>query len=558
MKRTLFVILAIIVAQLALCSAQQSCYTTHTIIGPLPKVFDVIVLGGGIAGSVNAHYSVLAGQKTLLVERGIHYNDNQDVVLPGNLYNLLQTPNQAVVNVQSTEQTLMGKLNFVSPSVLGGLNGMIWIRGDVEKYFNEEMPSNWNWTVMKDYFKKIETRPGGNPLVRGLNGPVNVATNPVDAQYNQWKAAYNTVYPNMPERVPDMNSFSPNAFGFGPSETTVHNGERVNGYTSYIKSIENNSKLTIALRTEARKIIFIGGIAVGVLLWRNTTQDYCVAYGTKFVVSAGALNTPKLLKLSGLGPKAELTANGIKVVSNLPHVGANLDDHTTLTETYATSIVGETTSANVYMSHYWNAQDNPSAPLDFSNQWTGFPFALPNIGGLIVALSQKTNQVAKGTVTLNPSNLNGNPIVDFGYFTDVNNTDLHTLALGFQKAEAIAAQFGLYPLGRPAPNFQFPACLNASYSLNCSNPIDNAKAAILSGSGTVGYHFTSTARFGSSYKYGVVNPKNMIVHGTLNVAVIDASVLPVSPRGNTQATVYAVATRGIELFLKTFDIDVPV
>jgi len=253
----------------------------------------------------------------------------------------------------------------------------------------------------------------------------------------------------------------------------------------------------------------------------------CTIHTNKVVVSAGAYGTPKLLKLSGVGPAAELNQLHIPVVSDVSSVGVGLSDHFTLFHVYSNykdNLVGPDFPDAIAVAEY-NTQDSPSAENEFTYQTSK---AGP--GGVVLTL-QRTNLHARGTVTLASANPADPPVVDPNYFGD--ESDKIAAGVALFKLRQVAALLNLTssPLN-PDP------CTGS----DCSTPVATFNTYIAQGAYFAGLHFTATVALCDS-----VNPKTLRVPGTSGLYVLDASIMPKSPAAPSMASVYAVAERGIDL-----------
>lgn len=205
-------------------------------------------------------------------------------------------------------------------------------------------------------------------------------------------------------------------------------------------------------------------------------------------------------------------------------VGQNLDDHPTIVNQYVGFIPDSLYSANINGHAYWNYQDNPSLINDWTLQISGL---LPTDfipTGLKITINQLMNQRSRGSVKLQAF---GQPIFDLGYFNDLQ--DLIPAAIGYNKTNMIIGNLGYFPTaGVTCPSF-FPNCL--------TNITQYYIAAFLQFAGS-GYHYAGTCALGK-----VVDPTNGKVYGFEDLYIMDASVIPKAPRGNTQISVYAVAEK---------------
>ncbi|BCS82802.1 putative GMC-type oxidoreductase [Cotonvirus japonicus] len=505
---------------------------------------DFIIVGGGVGGSVALNECISKGYKCTLIERGYDYYEKPSVSVPSGT--TLTYTTDAIINSESEPITNMYNkvVTMMEPNVIGGsssINAEISVFTDVKEFFNELNIVGWKYEDIFPYYLQV-TNSVNRP---GYNGNVDVTnTAESDPQYLAFKSAIQQVFPNIRERLPDMNTASINdSFpGFGPPETTVKSynlnvggqnivaaGFRESAYTAYVEPIRSNPNLRVMTKSRVDKVgfDFIGKTAKKVFVTRKNylgIESQCELSAKRgIILSAGALRTPQILLLSGVGPASELSSLGIRVVKNNPHVGKNLDDHPTIVTTYIGSLPDSIISANINGHAYWNYQDDPNLIPNWSIQISGL-YGLPikNI------LSVHFNQTSRGSVSLRSTDPAETPVYNIGHFSDL--TDVEPAALGLVKSNQIADNLeyiNIAPISQ-CPEF-LPNCLN--------NTFDAYKIAYYL-NGYSGYHYTGTCAFNK-----VVNPCNGKVYGFNNLFIVDASVFPKAPRGNTQISTYAVSAK---------------
>jgi choline dehydrogenase len=219
------------------------------------------------------------------------------------------------------------KLHTPRGKVLGGsssINGLVYVRGnpcDFERW-ESEGASGWSYADVLPYFRRAEKRASGGDDYRGDQGKLGTSNGPMtNPLHKVWLAAAREAgYP----LTRDINGFQQE--GFGRLDMTVANGQRCSAAVAYLKPAMSRANLTVRTHTRATRVLFEGRRATGVTYLRGNTELTARAR-REVIVSCGPINSPQLLKLSGVGPPEELRELGIDVVHALPGVGANLQDH---------------------------------------------------------------------------------------------------------------------------------------------------------------------------------------------------------------------------------------
>ncbi|NCC94191.1 MAG: outer membrane lipoprotein-sorting protein, partial [Opitutae bacterium] len=219
--------------------------------------------------------------------------------------------------------------------VLGGsscINGMIHIRGnamDYEKWAREKGLENWDYARCLPYFKRFEYRLKGADEYQGGAGPLYL-TSP-DCDNPLFDAFFQAVQQAGYPLTEDVNGFQQE--GFGSFDRTCYRGRRWNAARAYVHPVKNRENLDVVCRAHATRILFEGDRAVGVEYRRGTKQVR--ATGGEIICCGGAINSPSLLQLSGIGNGEALKGLGLPVVRDLPGVGENLQDHLEVYVQYA-------------------------------------------------------------------------------------------------------------------------------------------------------------------------------------------------------------------------------
>jgi choline dehydrogenase len=219
------------------------------------------------------------------------------------------------------------RLHTPRGKVLGGsssINGLVYVRGNARDFdrWEQEGAAGWNYAAVLPYFRRAETRADGGDAYRGDSGPLQTRYGPLSNPLHAvWlEAGRQAGYPY----TADVNGLQQE--GFGRLDMTVGGGRRCSAANAYLRPAMKRPNLAVVTHALATRILFEGRRASGVE-YRQGDATRTVRARREVIVSAGSINSPKLLKHSGVGPVAELREHGIALVHDLPGVGENLQDH---------------------------------------------------------------------------------------------------------------------------------------------------------------------------------------------------------------------------------------
>ena len=290
--------------------------------------FDFVIVGAGSAGSVLADRLSASGQHTVLVLEFGGSDRSVFIQMPSALSIPLNQKRYNWGYASEPEKNLNNRvINTPRGKVLGGsssINGLVYVRGnplDFERW-REEGADGWSYADVLPYFRRSETGAEGGDAYRGDSGPLHTRygklANPLYRAFVE--AAKQAGYPE----TADINGFRQE--GFGRLDMTVHRGRRWSAADAYLRPAMKRPNVSVLTHALATAIVFEGRRAVGVR-YRRGGEEHVARARREVILSGGAINSPQLLKLSGIGPAEELKANGIPVVHHLRGVGENLQDH---------------------------------------------------------------------------------------------------------------------------------------------------------------------------------------------------------------------------------------
>jgi choline dehydrogenase len=504
---------------------------------------DYIVVGTGSAGSVVANrLSADPGVRVVVLEAGPKDKDKL-VHIPAAFAKLFRSELDWDYLTEPQKELDGREIYWPRGKMLGGsssMNGMMWVRGFAADYdeWGALAGEDWDFAHVAGYFNRIES----GPLVICRQRSPRSST-----------AAWLRAIEQSGYRVEEPNTDAPE--GFCETIVTQRRGARWSCADAYLKPALRRKNLTLLTEATARRVLFDGTRAVGVEFDKNGARQTMRA-GREVLLCCGAINSPQLLMLSGIGDRGRLAEHGIDVVHHAPEVGENLTDHLTVPLGFEvendslfaaekplqlfnyllrrrgmlTSNVGEA---------YGFIRSRPDldlpdlelifAPAPFFDEGLGDPYGHGVVLGPILLKPH-----SRGTISLRSADPAAKPIIDPRYLSDPDGLDREAMMSGLRISAKIAQAPALKGvLGKVARPI-------GATTLND----DTLDQALRTCSQTL-YHPVGTCRMGSD-DASVVDPQ-LRVRGVQGLRVADASVMPAIIRGHTHAPSVLIGEKAADL-----------
>lgn len=504
---------------------------------------DYIVIGAGSGGCAMTYRLAEAGKSVIVIEHG-GWDGGPFIQMPG----ALSYPMNMKVydwGYQSEPEPHLGGRRLATPrgKVMGGsssINGMVYVRGHAHDFdhWRDQGADGWGYADVLPYFKRMEQSHGGQDGWRGTDGPLHMSRGKRDNPLTQAfvEAGIQAGY----EATDDYNGEKQE--GFGPMEATIFKGRRWSAATAYLRPAEKLGAQVI--RAFARRVVMENGRATGVEVELNGRIEVLKARA-EVIIAASALNSPKLLMLSGIGPAKHLAEHGIDVVADRAGVGQNLQDHLEL-------YIQMAASQPVSLFKYWNLlgkayvgarwllfKDGPGASNQFEScafirsqagvdypdiQYHFIPIAVRYDGKAAAeghgfqAHVGPMRSPSRGEVTLRSSDPKDAPRIFFNYMSE--EKDWEDFRRCIRLTREIFEQDAFKPFVKheiqPGANVQTDDELDAFIR-------EHAESA---------YHPCGTCRMGrADDPMAVVDPEGHVI-GVEGLRVADSSIFPRITNGN--------------------------
>ena len=527
--------------------------------------YDFVIVGGGSAGSALAsRLSADPDNRVLVLEAGrpdyrwdvfIHMPAALTYPIGSRFYDW---------KYESEPEPFMGgrRIYHARGKLLGGsssINGMIFQRGnpmDYERWAADPGMGAWDYAHCLPYFKKMENCLAGGGRWRGHEGPLVLergpATNPLFTAF--FEAAQQAGY----QLTDDVNGYRQE--GFAPFDRNVHRGRRLSAAGAYLHPAMRRPNLRVECRALVTRIGFDGSRATGVEYRTSTRQTRRVTAG-EVILCGGAINSPQLLQLSGVGNAGELSSLGIGVTADLPGVGENLQDHLEVYIQYGCKLPVSVAPALKWQRRPWIGANwlflrgGPGA----TNHFEGGGFARSNSGvaypnlmfhflpiairydgsvpagghGYQVHIGPMYSD-ARGSVKITSADPRAHPALRFNYLSTAQ--DRREWVEAIRVARAI--------LNQPA----FERYNDGELSPGAGVETDEQILEWVAKDAETALHPSCTCRMGTG-DGAVIDPSTMRVHGRDGLRVVDASAMPYVTNGNIYAPVMMMAEKAADLIL---------
>ncbi len=526
----------------------------------MAKEYDYIIVGAGSAGCVLANRLGMDKSLRILVLEAGPMDYDLMIHVPAGVYSVWHKPSLNWNYRTEAEAELQNRqVEMPRGRVLGGsssINSMVYMRGhplDYDGWAQRPGLQDWSFDRCLPYFRAGESSERGESEWRGGSGPLGVSRSSYD---NPLYDAFVAAGPQAGQgQTEDPNGYQPE--GTARLDATRRYGRRCSAAVAHLRPALRRGNIDLVTRAMVQRVQIIGGRATGIT-YRHRGKTITAKAGREVILSGGAINSPQLLMLSGIGPADHIAAHGITAVADLPGVGQNLQDHAGIIMQFACPVrfpihrvdhpfhKGMAGLRWVFMrdgiaaSNIWEAgglirgnDTVPYANLQYHFGPVGFEYHGSKIA-LLQAFAIHVDQLrprSRGTVSLASANPEDAPALRFNYYADPR--DLDEMVEGVIKTRELVAQSA------------FDGVRGAEITPGEDvRTADDIRRWVRQASAT-DFHPCGTCRMGEGADAAV--DAQMRVHGIKGLRVVDASVMPRVPSGNLNAPVQMIAARAADM-----------
>ncbi len=523
--------------------------------------YDTIIVGGGSAGCVLANrLTEDEGHRVLVLEAGrMDYSWDVYIHMPAALSFPIGNRLYDWKYESEPELQMNGRRVYhARGKVLGGsssINGMIFQRGnplDMERWGADEGMDTWDYAHTLPYFKKMETCLAGADTWRGGLGPLKLERGPATSPL--FLAFFEAVQQAGYELTQDVNGYRQE--GFAAFDRTIYRGHRLSAARAYLHPVKDRKNLEVRCGVMVNRVLFENGRATGVEVTRRRRTERISA--GQVILCGGAINSPQLLQLSGVGNAGELEAVGVQPIHDLPGVGENLQDHLEVYVQYASKQPVSVAPAMKYRNRplvgakWLLFRSGPGATNHFeaggfvrSNEDVAYPNLMFHFLPIAIRYDGSAPQGhgyqvhvgpmysdARGSVKIVSNDPLRHPALRFNYLTTDQDRREWPEAIRCARKLLTQAAFEQYNAGELSPG--------------SSVQTDEEIMAWVARDAETALHPSCTCKMGAGPE-AVLDPTTMKIHGLEGIRVVDASSMPYVTNGNIYAPTIMLAEKAADL-----------